>query len=383
MSSRLDVIPSGNRYGAVAQLLHWGVAALIVLQFVLANLVEAAEDRGARFQELVLMANHKSVGLTVLALALVRLAWRFASPPPSPLPMPDWQRRAAAVSHWAFYGLIIVMPLSGWLMSSAAAVSVSWFNLFQLPDFVGPDEGLEELLEEIHEGLAKALIVLAFVHVAAALKHALVDRDGALRRISSKLSIGIFVVVLALGLLFLARPGMASGSGPDPAIPAAWRIDHASSHVRFTAVQAGATFDGEWRTWTAELRFAPSQLDASSFDVTITVASVETRDRERNELLMEAEWFDSEAHPQVYYRAARFVDLGDGSFRADGELVVKGKSTPVPLDFTIVQDGNRYVLDGHTRLDRLELRVGTGEWEDTTWIGQYVDVQVHVEGSTG
>jgi len=371
------------RYSRVAQVLHWLIAGLIVMQFVLANLVEAAEDRGARFQELVLMANHKSVGITVLALALLRLAWRLYSAPPPPLPMPGWQRTAAAVSHWSFYGLIIVIPLSGWLLSSAAAVSVSWFNLVQLPDFVAPDEGLEEFFEEAHEILAQVLFVLAVVHIAAALKHALYDRDGALRRISSVLSVAIFVLVVLIGFLFLARPGMAATALAEDAKPAAWQVDTPSSHIRFTAVQAGATFNGEWREWHANLRFDATSLDTSSFDVSVTVASVETLDAERNELLMEPEWFDQSAHPQVLYRASRFHALADGSFRADGELVVKGLSTPVALAFTVVRDGDLYVLDGTTRLDRLALQIGTGEWEDTTWIGRYVDVRVHVVGRAG
>ncbi|MDH4108434.1 MAG: cytochrome b/b6 domain-containing protein [Gammaproteobacteria bacterium] len=383
MATRIDAEPTETRYSTIAQVLHWLIAGGIVLQFVLANLVESAEDRGARFQELILMANHKSVGITVLALALLRLAWRLYCPPPAPLPMPGWQRTAAAISHWSFYALIIVIPLSGWLTSSAAAVSVSWFNLVQLPDFVSPSEDLEDLFEEAHEVLAQLLFVLAIVHIAAALKHALYDRDGALRRISSRLAIGLFVAVLLLGVFLLARPGMAAANDSDASMPEAWRIDASASHIRFTAVQAGATFDGVWQEWQAELRFDATNIDASSFDVTVRVASVETLDDERNELLMEPEWFDQQSFPEVYYRARSFQSRPDGSFRADGELTVKGQSTPVALDFTLAVDGNQYVLDGNTRLDRLALRVGTGEWEDTTWIGRYVDLRVHVVGRTG
>ena len=383
MADRIYGDRADARYSGVAQILHWLIAGLIVIQFVLANLVESAEDRGARFQELVLMANHKSVGITVLVLVLLRLAWRFYSPPPAPLPMPGWQRTAAAVSHWSFYGLLVAIPMSGWLLSSAAAISVSWFNLVQLPDFVAPDEGLEEVFEEVHEVLVKVLFVLAIVHIGAALKHAVYDRDGALRRISSVLSVAIFVLVVMIGFLFLARPGMAATALTEISKPVAWQVVAPASHIRFTAVQAGATFNGEWREWHAELRFDAASLDTSSFDVSVTVASVDTLDAERNELLMEPEWFDQSAHPLVYYRASRFQELADGSFRADGELIVKGSSTPVPLAFTVVRDGNHYVLDGTTRLDRLALRVGTGEWEDTTWIGRYVDVRVHVVGQAG
>lgn len=169
-----------SRYGPVAMILHWIIALLIVAQFVLAEL---AEDLPLGMEKLQLLANHKSVGITVLGLAVLRLGWRLAVPPP-PLPgaVPRWQARVSTATHWAFYGLLFAMPLSGWIFSSAASFSVSWFNLVQLPDLVGADEGLADIAEEIHEILARGLFVLALVHVAAALKHQFLDRDGVLLR---------------------------------------------------------------------------------------------------------------------------------------------------------------------------------------------------------
>jgi cytochrome b561 len=96
--------------------------------------------------------------------------------------MPRWQHAASRLTHAAFYLLLFAMPVSGWLMSSASNYPVSWFGLLQLPDFVRPDEGLKDLLEDVHETLAKALIALAVLHVVAALKHQFIDRDGLLMR---------------------------------------------------------------------------------------------------------------------------------------------------------------------------------------------------------
>jgi cytochrome b561 len=194
---------SAKTYDTVAKMLHWLIAAMIVLQFVLANLAEGAEESGSEFQQLVLLANHKSVGLTILTLAIVRLIWRFLHPPPAPLAMPAWQRWASNISHWSLYVLLILLPVSGWIMSSAAAISVSWFNLFQLPDLVGANEVLEEVFEDLHESFAKLLFILAAIHLLAALKHTFLDRDGAIRRISSTLSIALFVAVIAAGVLAL------------------------------------------------------------------------------------------------------------------------------------------------------------------------------------
>jgi len=106
-----------TRYGWVAALLHWVVAALIVVQFALANLAESADSA---MQELAILARHKSFGITILVLASVRLGWRLGNPVPDlPARMPPWERRAARATHWAFYLLLLALPLSGWAMSSA------------------------------------------------------------------------------------------------------------------------------------------------------------------------------------------------------------------------------------------------------------------------
>jgi cytochrome b561 len=169
-----------DRYDPLAQLLHWVVVALIVVQFVLAN---RAEDLPTGLAKLAVLAQHKSFGITILTLAFIRLAWRFASPPP-PLPagMRPLQRVAAQVSHAALYFLLFAMPVSGWAMSSAANYPVSWFGMVQLPDFVAPSEALHEALEELHEAMSKILLTLALLHTAAAVKHHFIDKDGLLWR---------------------------------------------------------------------------------------------------------------------------------------------------------------------------------------------------------
>ena len=367
-----------ERYDATARLLHWLVAGMIVLQYVLAKMAEAADEDGSKFRELVLLANHKSVGLTILAVAALRLGWRFFHQPPPALPMPQWQRMAAGFSHGAFYGLMFIMPITGWLMSSAANISVSWFNLFQLPDFVGPNDDLESQFESVHEFLAKVLIVLALVHVGAALKHTFFDRDEALRRISSPLGVAAFVLVIIAGVMLLSPASRA-----QEAEPSLWDINYEASSIHFTAEQAGASFDGEWQSWKGELRFDRAALDSSAFDVAVEVASVATLDEERDETLQDPEFFDGVNFPLAHYRATRFEKSGDSDsgYVANGLLEIKGSSSPVPLRFTVQQDGASVVLDGTARLDRLVIGVGTGDWEDTTWVGQFVDVTVHVEAT--
>jgi cytochrome b561 len=167
------------RYGSVAQTLHWVIVGLLIVQFTLASI---ADDLPNGLEKLITLARHKSVGITILSLAILRLCWRLVERPPLLPPMSRWQAVAARISHAALYTLLFAMPLTGWLMSSASNYPVSWFGLVQLPDLVAPDPALKKLLHEVHETLSKILIAFAGLHVAGALKHQFLDRDGLMFR---------------------------------------------------------------------------------------------------------------------------------------------------------------------------------------------------------
>lgn len=153
---------------------------LVVTQFVLAQRADALPRGVALLQTLAL---HKSIGITIFALAVLRLVWRWLNPvPPMPQTSPRWQHLAARMSHIALYALLLVMPLFGWLMSSARNFPVSWFGIATLPDLIGPSEQAYDFFHEGHEFLAKVLFVLALLHIAAALKHHFIDRDEVLLR---------------------------------------------------------------------------------------------------------------------------------------------------------------------------------------------------------
>ena len=169
-----------TRYDAVAQSFHWLIAALIVVQFALAW---DADDLPLGLRKLALLARHKSFGMTVLMLAVLRLAWRWSHRPPAlPKSMTPVEVRLAQLTHVAFYGLLFAMPLSGWLMSSAKSYSVSWFGLFTWPDLIAKNEPAFNLLRETHEVLGWGLLAIATLHVLAALKHHFWNKDGVLLR---------------------------------------------------------------------------------------------------------------------------------------------------------------------------------------------------------
>jgi cytochrome b561 len=168
------------RYGAVAQSLHWLVAALVVTQFVLANL---SKGLPTGIHKLILLANHKSVGMTVLMLTVLRMLWRLKhAPPPLPDGMQPAEQALARYAHFAFYFLLFAMPISGWLMSSAKNYSVSWFGVFTWPDLIGKSERAFKLLRGTHKLLSDALFAIAALHILAALKHHFWNKDDVLVR---------------------------------------------------------------------------------------------------------------------------------------------------------------------------------------------------------
>ncbi len=172
---------TAHTYGLVSQLLHWLVALLVILQFTWAWRIQQLDPfTRARFD---LVNEHKSIGATLLALVGARLLWRLFNPPPPPPPtLAAWEQRAAATAHWLLYAVLVALPLTGWMMSSAAGYGVQWFGLFRLPDLVAQDQALLDRMQALHALLATALAGLVSVHVLAALRHELWKRDNVLRR---------------------------------------------------------------------------------------------------------------------------------------------------------------------------------------------------------
>ena len=169
-----------TRWGHVAQFLHWLIVVLIITQVILANI---AEDLPLGMKKLKWFARHKSVGITILGLAVIRLLWRWANPTPAlPTTLKPYERVLAAVTHFGLYLLLFAMPLTGWMMTSARGFPASWFGFFQLPDFVPKNDTLYKTMKETHDTLALALYAIVFLHVAGALKHHFVLKDDVLRR---------------------------------------------------------------------------------------------------------------------------------------------------------------------------------------------------------
>lgn len=170
-----------SRYTIPAIVLHWLIALLIIGTFTLGLVM--TDIPGITPAKLKYFNWHKWAGVTVLALAALRLLWRlFRHPPAYADQMPAWQRGAAHGLHWLLYVLMFAVPLSGYFYSLATGYPVVWFGVLELPVLIGPDPVLKVVLKDVHYWLNMLLAVLVGVHVAAAFKHLLVDRDDVMAR---------------------------------------------------------------------------------------------------------------------------------------------------------------------------------------------------------
>lgn len=169
-----------ERWGVVSQSFHWLIVLLLLAQGTVGLLMG---DMARGPDKITVYAFHKSVGLTIFALALARLLWRLHAGRPAPVAgMPRWQEQAASLMHGALYVLLFAVPLSGWVMNSAAGFPLQWFGLFNLPSIAPHGHDLHELTEDLHEWLFWVLVALAAAHAAAAIYHHVFQRDATLAR---------------------------------------------------------------------------------------------------------------------------------------------------------------------------------------------------------
>jgi cytochrome b561 len=414
---------------------------------------EAIEASATQARAVAAYQLHKSIGLSVLALSVVRLGWRLAHPVPAlPTAMPGWEKLLARATHWAFYVLMIAIPLAGWVYVSTAwsahddrplAVPTLYFGLFRVPHLFGLEHAAIEVRRavaesaiEAHEALAFATLGLFALHVAAALKHHFFDRDAVLAQMTPGLKApgetalprdraraasfagaiaALFIagcgVALAIVSVPLASPSqnapvarspaaptarsppqatspdsadaprdVAQASAPGASPPPAWRVDARASEIAFAGVHAGIPFRGRFARWRADIAFDPDNLAQSRATVTIEVASASDGVSLHDESLPQAEWFDAARHPTAIFRTTRIRRAGQ-AFAASGVLIIKGRSIPIDLPFTLTITGDRARMDGRARIDRAAADLGMESDPDAEYVSREIVVEVHVEAT--
>ena len=398
----------GQRYSALAIMLHWTIALAIAFQLA-GGLWMVSADASATPWVFTAFQIHKTVGLTILALTLARIAWRLANPAPAlPEGMTRWEAAAARVAHVGFYGLLLALPLTGWAMASVSPTGVpTLFLLLDALPFAHLPFGdlslterhaLEAALKAAHENLSWAMVGLVVLHVGAALKHQLIARDNLLARmiLSARTRpvatprTGLAFLSLALAALFLAggigvgllqrgetRP-QAAAPAAVPASAGAWVIDAAQSAVTFTLTFSDAPVTGTIGAWTADILFDPQALDASRASVTLDMASVAIANPMLAPQAGGSDGFDVAGHPIAIFAAETFTALDDGRFLADGSLTLRGVTVAVPLVFSFAERDGVARVEGQATLDRLAFGIGAVGAADEAWLRHAVVVDVQL-----
>lgn len=152
------------------------------------------------------------------------------------------------------------------------------------------------------------------------------------------------------------------------------QADQSDGRLEFSAIQAGAKFTGAFARFRVALDFDPAQPASGRLDVTVEVASIDTLDSERDEILRGADFFQAKQHPQAVFHAGRFERAGNG-WRAPGDLTIRGVTKPIPVMFTLAPGASALVMKGSASLRRLAFGLGQGEWASTEWVGDEVDIR--------
>ena len=385
------------RYTAVAIALHWAIAIAIVFIIWLGWNMDNHE---ARFQL------HKSVGITILLLTIARIVWRLLNPPPTlPEDMKPPEKTASHVVHLGFYGLMLAMPLTGWLVVSTHTsfdVPTVLYGTVSWPDIPGvgflTNDAAHEVIEFVHSKLAWLAIGMLGLHVAGALKHEFSGEEGVLKRMlpglfgrtqgpraPSKGFITAFGSAFAVFAIIAGLP-LASGalrSAPDAeaaSFAPNWTVDQAASSIAFSGIHDGNPYNGDFGNWDAAIRFDADDIAAAQAEVNVYTGSATANQKLYTDSLKSAEWLNSAAHPVATVKVDAFAVQGDG-YTSAATLTLKDITVTVPLDFTLEFDGDTALMRGSTVLQRKALDLGQGSDPGADWVGEDVTVNVTVRAT--
>ena len=409
-----DFRGAGARYSSGAVALHWLIAALMLFQLAL-GLTMGEGHSAASFARFQL---HKSVGITILLLTLVRIGWRLTHRAPPSL-IDGWEHALSRLVHALFYGLLLALPLSGWLIVSLSPThiptllygTIPWPHLPGAESLAADDRrAVGGAAGSVHVVLAWTAIAAIALHVAGALKHQIIDRDGTFARMMPGAGRGLdprlgavlalALVVIAAGVVFHpaapgqhappqiaaapiapaapaqqpevapvtapaaadAKPETAAETDAAPPTDAAgaiadWKVQPGGK-LAFVASWSGNTLPGTFTDWSATIRFGEAALDQSRVKVTIKTGSARTGEAQPDSTLPTDDWFAASSFPTATFEATKFRKTGEGRYVATGTLTIRGKSRPLTLPFTLKIRGDTATMAGSTTIDRTAFGIG-------------------------
>lgn len=373
---------SATSYGLVARLLHWLVALLILFTATLGLRMvrlptgsDAEATLAAGFYSL-----HKTVGVALFFIVLCRLVWALFDRRPAPVhPERRLETALARLVHGLLWGAMIVMPVSGWLFHAATDgfAPILW-PLGQSLPFVPKSPAVAASFRAIHDLSAWLLLIAIALHVAGAAKHALLERDGTLARMTTGRPAGsdadasptlrpillaclVWLGLIAAALLTAPAPDQAASPATAGATIEAsnWQVTDGTLTFAVGQLQAGVR--GTLANWTAAIDYDP---DKRSGQVTVEIPLSGMSVGSVTPQAAAAEFFDVARFPTAHF-AASIADKG-GQLAATGTLTLKGRTVPVTLPFALTLDGGKAHASGQVALDRRDFGIGPSYKDETT-----------------
>ncbi len=372
-------------FGAVARTLHWLTALLILTAIPLGLIAEdlpydTAEALAYKAQ---LFSIHKTVGVAAFFVALSRIVWALTQPRPVALhPERRAENLLADLVHWMLYISMLAVPLSGWIYNASVTgfAPILWPFGQTLP-FVPQSDAVAAVATTAHWLFGKLLMASIFLHVAGALKHHFIDKDATLRRMTrgtvapvtpkaaphSKAPLLAAVAIYAAGAVFAAQnlpdaEAVATEPAETMATTGNWQVT--TGTLGFVIQQMGASIDGSFAKWTADIVFSETATDGKHGTVTVNIDTTSLTLGSVTDQAKAADFFDVAGHPTASFSADILPDAS--GYVAKGSLALRGVAKDVTLPFTLKIDGDTAIMQGTTNLDRRDYGMGATYADEAT-----------------
>ena len=395
----MPVTNSTAQYGSVAKTFHWltalGILTVIPLGIIANDMPYDTADQLA--DKAWLFSLHKTIGVTLFFVALARIVWAVSQPKPAALhPDRKIETLLAEVVHWLLYGSLVLVPLSGWVHHAATeGFAPIWWPFGQNLPLVPESLRLAETAAGLHLVFERVLVISLILHIAGAVKHAIIDRDGTLARmlpgrskaastqvqrpvrlVPPALAVAVWAVAIGVGSglgVYHQGDAMAAQAPTLAKVNSEWQVTEGTLGI--TVRQMGSEVSGSFADWTADIRFDETVTDgiAGSVDVEISIPSLTLGSVTQQ--AMGPDYFASADHPTAIFRA-EIRATADG-YVADGTLTLRGLEQPASLPFDLTLDGSVAQMQGSLVLDRRSFGIGNG-MTDEGQLGFEVGVTVRL-----
>ncbi|MEJ6398024.1 cytochrome b/b6 domain-containing protein [Yoonia sp. 208BN28-4] len=361
-------------YGSVTKVFHWLTALLIIAIIPLGAVAnrlpyETSEQLAFKAQ---IFSWHKTLGVLVFFVALLRILWAIGQSKPGHLhPERKAETYLANVIHWALYISLVIVPLSGWIEHAATTgFAPIWWPFGQTLPFVPQNETLAHTFASLHWIFGKVMVASLLLHIAGALKHHIVDKDATLRRMwfgkadapAVQAHRASYAAPISAIVVFAAATGAGAMAGffdeketaqivALETVQSDWTVQ--DGEIAITVKQLGSDVTGRFENWTAAIVFDP---DSGTGNVETTIAIGSLTLGSVTEQAMGADFFDVAQYETAVFAAD--ITPADTGYLADGTLTLKGETVPVSLPFTLEIADDTATMAGQMTLDRTAFKIG-------------------------